>query len=149
MATLVPPPSKRQRTAVAQRAREQQDVDVVPSNLGNIRISFIDHSTDQPFGAPVLVPLADANVRNLSLLLNTLQEKVNLWPQFILERPLSFSRVLMSEYHIALLMSIKVQIVTFSFLLIVILDVYRHLFPSSLDLLQHNLFLTSLIKTIR
>ena len=76
MAT-VPPPSKRQKTAVAEQAREQQSVDSIPSNLGSIRVQFVDQSNGQSVGPPVSVPVADATVKNLELLLNTLQQNVS------------------------------------------------------------------------
>ncbi|KAL8718514.1 MAG: hypothetical protein Q9225_004363 [Loekoesia sp. 1 TL-2023] len=73
MATVLPPPSKRQRTITAEKARDQQDVDTIPSDLGSVRLQFFDQSTGKPTGAPVAVPVADATVQNLELLLNTLQ----------------------------------------------------------------------------
>ncbi|KAL9022558.1 MAG: hypothetical protein Q9185_000268 [Variospora sp. 1 TL-2023] len=73
MATVLPPPSKRQRTLVAEKAHEQQDVDTIPSDLGSVRVHFYDQSTGKPTGAPVAIPVADATVKNLELLLNTLQ----------------------------------------------------------------------------
>ncbi|KAI4195204.1 MAG: hypothetical protein LQ350_007326 [Teloschistes chrysophthalmus] len=73
MATLIPPPSKRQNVAVAEKAREQQDIDTIPDHLGSVRVHFFDQSTGKPTGAPVAVPVADATVKNLELLLNTLQ----------------------------------------------------------------------------
>lgn len=76
MATVLPPPSKRQRTLVAEKAREQQDVDTIPSDLGSVRVHFYDQSTGKPTGAPVAIPVADATVKNLELLLNTLQGNV-------------------------------------------------------------------------
>ena len=80
MATLVPPPSKRQKTEVAEKSREQQSVESIPSDLGSIRVQFNDQSTGQPFGAPISVPVVDATARNLELLLNTLQRNVSLTP---------------------------------------------------------------------
>ncbi|KAL8734429.1 MAG: hypothetical protein Q9181_003209 [Wetmoreana brouardii] len=73
MATVLPPPSKRQRVAIAEKAREQQDLDTIPSDLGSVRVHFFDQSTGKPTGAPVAIPVADATVKNLELLLNTLQ----------------------------------------------------------------------------
>ncbi|KAL8924384.1 MAG: hypothetical protein Q9172_002731 [Xanthocarpia lactea] len=73
MATVLPPPSKRQRTAIAEKAREQQDIDAIPGDLGSIRVHFYEQSTGQATGAPVAIPVADATVKNLELLLNTLQ----------------------------------------------------------------------------
>ena len=76
MATVLPPPSKRQRTAVAELTRTQQDVDTIPENLGSIRVQFLDQATGQSAGPPVSVPVRDATVKNLELLLNTLQRNV-------------------------------------------------------------------------
>lgn len=76
MATVLPPPSKRQRTAVADKAREQQNVDRTPENLGSVRVQFFDQATGQHTGPPVSIPVADATVKNLELLLNTLQGNV-------------------------------------------------------------------------
>lgn len=73
MATVVPPPSKRQRTEAANRAREQQDIEEIPADAGTLRLQFFDETTGLPIGqGPVLVPVADANPKNLELLLNTL-----------------------------------------------------------------------------
>jgi ribosome assembly protein 4 len=78
MATVVPPPSKRQRTDAANRAREQQAVEEIPANAGTLRLQFFDETTGLPIGqGPVLVPVADANPKNLELLLNTLQAHVS------------------------------------------------------------------------
>jgi ribosome assembly protein 4 len=77
MATVLPPPSKRQRTDAANRAREQQDVEEIPADAGTLRLQFFDETTGLPIGqGPVLVPVADANPKNLELLLNTLQGHV-------------------------------------------------------------------------
>lgn len=76
MATLYPPPSKRQKLAQAEKAREQQELDTIPSDLGSVRVQFYDQATGQPTGPAVSVPVADANVKNLETLLNTLQGNV-------------------------------------------------------------------------
>lgn len=76
MATVLPPPSKRQKTALAAIAKEQQEIDSIPDNLGNVRIQFHDHATGQPTGPPISVPVVDATVKNLELLLNTIQGNV-------------------------------------------------------------------------
>lgn len=78
MATVLPPPSKRQKTAVAERAREQQDILAIPDNLGSIRVQFFDQGTGHSTGVPVSIPVVDATVKNLELLLNTLQGNVSL-----------------------------------------------------------------------
>lgn len=73
MATVPPPPSKRQKTAEAEKAREQQSVESIPEGLGSIRVQFSNQSNGENVGAPVSVPVTDATVKNLELLLNTLQ----------------------------------------------------------------------------
>jgi ribosome assembly protein 4 len=83
MATVVPPPSKRQRTDAANRAREQQDIEEIPTDAGSLRLQFFDETTGLPIReGPVLVSVADANPKNLELLLNTLQGHVYPLPQF-------------------------------------------------------------------
>ncbi len=77
MATVLPPPSKRQRVEASERAREQQDVEIPPA-AGSLRVQFFDEISGLPIGqGPILVPLADANPKNLELLLNTLQGHVS------------------------------------------------------------------------
>ena len=76
MATVLPPPSKRQRTETAIKTREQQEVDRIPDNLGSVRVQFSDHATGQYAGAPISIPVVDATVKNLEILLNTLQGNV-------------------------------------------------------------------------
>ena len=76
MATTLPPPSKRQRTAVANLAKVQQDVETIPDDIGSIRVQFLDQATGLSAGPPVSVPVRDATVKNLELLLNTLQRNV-------------------------------------------------------------------------
>ena len=78
MSTVLPPPSKRQRTDAAEKARLQQDIEEVPSDAGSLRLQFYDETTGLPIGSgPVLVPVADATPKNLELLLNTLQGNVS------------------------------------------------------------------------
>ena len=72
MATLPPPPNRKQKTAAAQKAREQQDVDIIPSGIGNVRIRFFDEGTGRSFGDTVSIPVADATTGNLELLVNSL-----------------------------------------------------------------------------
>lgn len=61
---------------VAEEARAQQEVDSIPSDLGSVRVQFVDHSTGKQTGAPVVIPVAEATVKNLELILNTLQGNV-------------------------------------------------------------------------
>lgn len=78
MATLLPPPTKRQRTDATEKARQQQDVESVPADLGSIRVQFFDQATGSATGPAVSVPVADASVKNLETLLNTLQGNVGM-----------------------------------------------------------------------
>ena len=57
MATVPPPPSKKQSKAEAERTRQQQDVrEDIPSDLGNVRLRFFDETTGNPIGDVVSVP---------------------------------------------------------------------------------------------
>lgn len=76
MATLLPPPTKRQKVQTAQKAQQQQDVQTVPDSLGSVRVQFFDQATGLATGPAVSVPVADATVKNLETLLNTLQGNV-------------------------------------------------------------------------
>lgn len=76
MATLVPPPSKRQRLDASEKARQQQEVDSIPENLGSVRVQFFDQASGEGTGPAVAIPVGDSTVRNLEILLNTLQGNV-------------------------------------------------------------------------
>lgn len=71
MATILPPPSKRQKTETAARARTQASPPP-PTPQGLQRIQFRDADTGTTQGPIVSVSLADLNPKNLSLLLNSL-----------------------------------------------------------------------------
>ncbi|OJD28424.1 hypothetical protein ACJ73_00172 [Blastomyces percursus] len=73
MATVLPPPSKRQKREIAEKAQQQQEIQTIPTDLGSIRVQFFDQTTGRATGPPVSVPIADASVKNLETLLNTLQ----------------------------------------------------------------------------
>ena len=75
MATVLPPPSKKQRTATAEKAKQQQSIATIPET-GQIRVQFFDQANGQSFREPFYIPIADATVKNLELLLNTLQNNV-------------------------------------------------------------------------
>lgn len=77
MATILPPPSKRQKVAQAEKAREQQEIQSIPTDLGSVRVQFFDQATGNPTGPAVSVPVADANIKNLETLVNTLQGNVS------------------------------------------------------------------------
>lgn len=76
MATLFPPPSKRQKREIAEKAEQQQAIESIPDDLGSVRVQFFDQATGSATGPAVSVPVADATVKNLETLLNTLQGNV-------------------------------------------------------------------------
>ncbi|OAP62177.1 hypothetical protein AYL99_04380 [Fonsecaea erecta] len=73
MATLAPPPSKRQKIAAEERAERALEESKIPDNLGSVRVQFVDQSTGKSTGSVVAVPVKDATVKNLETLLNTIQ----------------------------------------------------------------------------
>ncbi|KAK5050887.1 hypothetical protein LTR84_003446 [Exophiala bonariae] len=73
MATIVPPPSKRQKLAAIDKAERAAEDARIPDDLGNVRVQFIDQSTGKPAGPVVAVPVKDATVKNLETLLNSIQ----------------------------------------------------------------------------
>lgn len=76
MATVAPPPSKRQRREQTERTQIQQDVTaVLPPDNGTFKARFVDGDGEQ-MSDVVEVPLADATEKNVSLLLNTLLGRV-------------------------------------------------------------------------
>ncbi|KAI6246206.1 Ribosome assembly protein 4 [Erysiphe necator] len=74
MATLIPPPNKKQRVELSEKAREQLIIEDIPRNSGSLRIQFFDETTGLPIGGPTQVPVIDANPKNLELLVNSLQK---------------------------------------------------------------------------
>lgn len=76
MATIVPPPSKRQKREELERSQIQQDVTALASGpAGSFKARFLDGDGKQ-MADVIEVPLADASEKNLSLLLNTLLARV-------------------------------------------------------------------------
>ncbi|KAI1779532.1 YVTN repeat-like/Quino protein amine dehydrogenase [Hypoxylon cercidicola] len=71
MATVAPPPSKRQRREALERTQIQQDVTPPVIEAGSFKARFIDNDGNQ-LADTIEVPLADATEKNVSLLLNTL-----------------------------------------------------------------------------
>ena len=71
MATIIPPPSKRQKKKVADRARVQQEVTPASRETGSIRARFVNKDGEQMTDV-VEVSVADATERNIALMLNTL-----------------------------------------------------------------------------
>lgn len=75
MATTLPPPSKRQRREDLERTRVQQDATAAAGPAGSFKARFLDNDGKQ-LSDVIEVPLADASEKNLSLLLNTLLDRV-------------------------------------------------------------------------
>ncbi|KAK5076869.1 ribosome assembly [Lithohypha guttulata] len=75
MATIVPPPSKRQKIAATEKAEREAEEARIPEGLGPIRIQFIDQGTGKSAGPAVAIDVQQATVKNLENLLNTLQAK--------------------------------------------------------------------------
>lgn len=74
MATILPPPSKRQKIAAVEKAERQTEEARIPEGLGSIRIQFVDQSTGKSAGPAVSVDVRQATVKNLESLLNVIQE---------------------------------------------------------------------------
>ncbi|KAH8703410.1 putative ribosome biogenesis protein Rsa4 [Talaromyces proteolyticus] len=77
MATVLPPPSKRQKRELAEKTREQQEIDVIPRDLGSIVVQFIDESTGKPTKGEIKVPVANTTVKELETILNSILENDN------------------------------------------------------------------------
>lgn len=77
MATVLPPPSKRQKRENLERTQTQQDVTALTEGpAGSFKARFLDSDGNQ-MADVIEVPLADASEKNLSLLLNTLLARVS------------------------------------------------------------------------
>ncbi|KAK3329909.1 WD40-repeat-containing domain protein [Apodospora peruviana] len=73
MATVLPPPSKRQRREEVERAVTQQDVTPISAaDLGSFRTNFVDSDGNQMTDGDIEINFADASEKNISTLLNTL-----------------------------------------------------------------------------
>jgi hypothetical protein len=76
MATVLPPPSKRQKLAASEKAERAAEEIRIPDDLGSVRVQFVEQSTGKTTGPAVAVPVKDATVKNLETLLNTIQGNV-------------------------------------------------------------------------
>ena len=76
MATVVPPPSKRQKLAAAEKAEKAAEDARIPDDVGSVRVQFVDQSTGKATGSVIAVPVKEATVKNLEILLNTIQGNV-------------------------------------------------------------------------
>lgn len=72
MATIPPPPSKRQKLASETAKAAEIEENAIPQGLGSVRVQFVDQATGRVTGAPVALPVAQANVRNLERVVNEL-----------------------------------------------------------------------------
>jgi hypothetical protein len=76
MATVAPPPSKRQRREEIERTVTQQDVaPLLATDLGSFKANFVDSDGNQ-MADVIEINFADATEKNVSTLLNTLLERV-------------------------------------------------------------------------
>jgi ribosome assembly protein 4 len=76
MATVLPPPSKRQKREEIERTRTQQDVaPLLARDLGSFKANFVDSDGNQ-MADVVEINFADATEKNISALLNTLLGRV-------------------------------------------------------------------------
>ncbi|KAK4183125.1 WD40-repeat-containing domain protein [Podospora australis] len=72
MATVAPPPSKRQKREVIERTTTQQDVaPLLATDLGSFKANFVD-SDGKQMADVIEINFADASEKNISTLLNTL-----------------------------------------------------------------------------
>jgi ribosome assembly protein 4 len=76
MATVLPPPSKRQRREEIERTQTQQDVaPLLATDLGSFKANFVDSDGNQ-MADVIEINFSDATEKNVSTLLNTLLERV-------------------------------------------------------------------------
>lgn len=88
MATVLPPPSKRQKREALERTQKQHDPTApTTTETGSFKARFVDGDGNQ-LADVIEIPLADASEKNISLLLNTLLARVRLpqSPQKIRDR---------------------------------------------------------------
>jgi len=75
MATVLPPPSKRQKLAADQEKLDLTEQAKIPDGLGSVRVQFIDQATGQPTAGAISIPIAQATTKNLEVLLNSIQNQ--------------------------------------------------------------------------
>jgi hypothetical protein len=76
MATVIPPPTKRQRLEASEKVKIEAEASEIPEGLGSVRVQFVDQSTATGAGPVVAVSIENATVKNLETLLNSLQGNV-------------------------------------------------------------------------
>jgi len=83
MATVLPTPNKKQKIAAENEKVQEEENSRIPEGLGSVRIQFVEQASGRPTGAPVAIPVAHANVKNLELLLNSLQGQVCMFERLV------------------------------------------------------------------
>jgi hypothetical protein len=99
MATVLPPPSKRQRLEASEKTRIQAEANEIPDGLGSVRVQFVDQSTGNETGPAIAVSIANATVKNLEILLNSIQGNVGTRTPRRNKSGLNDERIRMKEYH--------------------------------------------------
>ena len=100
MATIVPPPSKRQRLESLEKAKQEAEANAIPPGLGSVRVQFIDGGSGNGTGPAVSIPIENSSIKNLEILLNSIQGKVGThlkWPVDVALTD-SSSRTMTNEY---------------------------------------------------
>jgi hypothetical protein len=100
MATVLPPPTKRQRVEASEKVRVQAEANEIPNGLGSVRVQFVDQSTGSAAGPAVAVSIENTTVKNLETLLNSIQGNVGSLSSHGDLSVLSCQRTLMKEYPI-------------------------------------------------
>ena len=77
MATVLPPPSKRQKLEASEKIQRAEEIARIPDDIGSVRIQFLDQGSGQTTGPVVAVQVKDTSIKNLETLLNGLQGKVS------------------------------------------------------------------------
>ncbi|KAI9728948.1 MAG: hypothetical protein M1828_000033 [Chrysothrix sp. TS-e1954] len=74
MATTLPPPSKKQKRIAHEAAVLDAESQQIPNDLGSVRLQFVERNTGGTVGAPLLLPLGQANFKTLEQLINSVQD---------------------------------------------------------------------------
>lgn len=78
MATVVPPPTKRQRLEASEKAKQEAEANKIPDGLGSLRVQFVDEGSGQGAGPAIALPVEKSTVKNLESLLNSIQGNVGM-----------------------------------------------------------------------
>ncbi|KAL9050626.1 MAG: hypothetical protein Q9162_006522 [Coniocarpon cinnabarinum] len=72
MATVPPPPSKRQKVAAEALKAEETESQKIPDGLGHVRVQFVEAGSGQSTGIPVNLPVAQTSAHDLEAVVNDL-----------------------------------------------------------------------------